>query len=194
MADPKKPDDNTPDDPIEIVVDDYSWLNDAFNSPAVNQAVEMLEALNTGETASALAATANLKSRIPSIRFVTRRGGSSEPQAPPEAIASAEAPKAVGVTTSPALATPDKQEAPTPERLIAVRKAARDQRLWAAQERWLPIAHRLIPFAWVRKAADVDHHDGVYWKNGKLPDSSVMSERIEAELLKPDPPPKPDSH
>jgi hypothetical protein len=81
---------------------------------------------------------------------------------------------------------PEAPERPTAQML----KAERQARLRAAQERWRPIANRLIPFAWIHKAADVDHHDAYDWKNGKIPDSSVMSENLERILRQRDPPPK----
>ena len=74
-------------------------------------------------------------------------------------------------------------------------KAARNQRLQAAQQRWprVQIAKksRVVPFTWIHKAAGVDHHEAYDWKNGKLPDCSSMSESIERILQEQDPPPKP---
>jgi hypothetical protein len=71
------------------------------------------------------------------------------------------------------------------------RKAERGRRLTAAQERWHPIAKRTVPFAWIHKAAGVDHKDAYNWKSGKLADTSSMAKSIERILKQPKPPAAP---
>ena len=71
------------------------------------------------------------------------------------------------------------------------RKAERGRRLIAAQERWRTIAKQTVPFAWIHKAAGVDHKDAYNWKNGKLPDTSSMAKSIERVLNEPKPPAAP---
>jgi hypothetical protein len=63
--------------------------------------------------------------------------------------------------------------------------------LTSAQERWRTINSRVIPFAWVHKAAGVDHKDAYNWKSGKLPDDSAMADSIERILRQPNPPASP---
>lgn len=70
-------------------------------------------------------------------------------------------------------------------------KTRRERVLTAAQERWRPIAKRIIPFAWIHKAAGVDHKDAYDWKNGKLADSSTMTQNLERILQLPHPPSPP---
>jgi len=71
------------------------------------------------------------------------------------------------------------------------RRSERAQRLNAAQERWRPSVNRLVPFAWIHKAAKVDHKDAYDWKSGKLPDTSAMSKSIERALQQSNPPAAP---
>ncbi len=66
-------------------------------------------------------------------------------------------------------------------------KLERSRQLAEAQKRW----NTPVPFAWIHRAAGVDHKDAYNWKNGKLPESSVMSEKIEAKLAQQHPPPNP---
>ena len=77
---------------------------------------------------------------------------------------------------------------PTPPASL---KAARERRLADAQGNWLPTAKRKIPFTWIHKAAGVDHKDAYAWKNGLLPNTSVMAENIERVLKQPNPPSPP---
>jgi hypothetical protein len=67
-------------------------------------------------------------------------------------------------------------------------KAKRAQRMTAAQARWRPIAKRTIPFRWIHRTARVDHKDAYEWKNGKLPEASIMSKNIERVLQQANPP------
>jgi hypothetical protein len=57
-------------------------------------------------------------------------------------------------------------------------KSSRSQMLAEAEARW----QRHIPFAWVYRAANVDHSDAQRWRSGELAAESVMSERIEKVL------------
>src|SRR5262249_4627240 len=67
-------------------------------------------------------------------------------------------------------------------------KTKRNELLMTAQQRWRPIAKGRVPFSWVHTAAGVDHKDAYDWKNGKLPDKSVMTTSIERVLLSSSPP------
>lgn len=69
-------------------------------------------------------------------------------------------------------------------------KAERGERLSAADQRW----GTHVKFGWIHEAADVDHKDAYDWKNGKKPDKSKPSRRIEEVLQRPIPPEKPNYH
>jgi len=64
-------------------------------------------------------------------------------------------------------------------------KSSRGQMLAEAQTRW----RQRIPFAWVYRAARVDHSDAQRWRSGELAADSVMTERIE-EVLRSSAPPE----
>jgi hypothetical protein len=63
-------------------------------------------------------------------------------------------------------------------------KSSRSQMLAEAQARW----RQHIPFAWIYRAAQVDHSDAQRWRSGKLAAESVMTERIEKVLRSSAPP------
>ena len=65
-------------------------------------------------------------------------------------------------------------------------KSSRSQMLAEAEARW----QRHIPFAWVYRAANVDHSDAQRWRSGELAAESVMTERIE-KVLRSSAPPEP---
>jgi hypothetical protein len=71
---------------------------------------------------------------------------------------------------------------PSPEDLMA----QRGEQLGEAWGRW-----GRVPFSWIHAAAGVDHKDAYNWKNGKLPDSSAASDRMNGVLNRPEPPAKP---
>jgi hypothetical protein len=91
-----------------------------------------------------------------------------------------------GQAVQPAVAGPERGSnalpMSTPEQLATHRQ----ELLGAAKARW-----GATPFSWIHKAANVDYKEATLWKNGKLPDSSVMSIRIEVVLARPDPPVNP---
>ena len=183
----KDPDEDGPFIDIEVPDLDFASVEMAAKqfSETLNTiaAAADVSTLRTTE-ALTLAAQATSFANIPRIRYVNRRAGTSEP--PRAAIASAEAPKTVEVTTSPAVVIP---EAGQPSNLppAAVFDFSTETGRTDAIGNYT--RHWNCSEAALARTAKVDAADLARWKKGTLqPATSAKKTPIENALKNNTPP------